>query len=91
MRQRLAIARALVHEPRLIVLDEPSSNLDAAGSQWLESLFKDWRRVGKTVCFASHDAAQSSNWADRIVHLNAGRMVAIERGEAPPTTLQRIA
>jgi heme ABC exporter ATP-binding subunit CcmA len=91
MRQRLAIARALVHEPRLIVLDEPSSALDAAGRQWLEGLFHRWRRAGRTVCFASHDAAQSRNVADRIVHLDAGRIVAIESGECSPTTLRRSA
>lgn len=91
MRQRVAIARALVHEPRLIVLDEPSSNLDAAGRQWLERLFERWRCAGRTVCFASHDAAQSRSLADRIVHLNAGRMVAIERGDCTPTTMRRSA
>jgi ABC-type multidrug transport system ATPase subunit len=91
MRQRLAIVRAIMHEPRFIVLDEPSSNLDTAGRQWLDWLFKDWRRAGRTVCFASHDATQSSNLADRIVHLNAGRMVAIERGNDPLITLRRSA
>ena len=88
MRQRLAIARALVHEPRLIVLDEPSSNLDSAGRQWLERLFECWRRRGRTVCFASHDAVQSRRLADRIVQLDAGRLAAIERGGCPPTTLR---
>jgi ABC-type multidrug transport system ATPase subunit len=91
MRQRLSIARALVHEPRLILLDEPSSNLDAAGRQWLERLFDRWRRAGQSVCFASHDAAQSRSLADRIVHLDAGRMVAIERGDCPLTTLRQSA
>lgn len=91
MRQRLAIARALMHDPRLIVLDEPSSSLDAAGRQWLERLFDRWRRAGRTVCFASHDAAQSRKLADRIVHLDAGRIVAIERGDCPPITLRRSA
>jgi ABC-type multidrug transport system ATPase subunit len=91
MRQRLAIARALVHEPRLIVLDEPSSYLDAAGRQWLEQLFERWRRTGRTVCFASHDAAQSGSLSDRIIHLDAGRIVAIERGDRPLTKLRRSA
>jgi ABC-2 type transport system ATP-binding protein len=90
-RQRLAIARALVHDPRLIVLDEPSSNLDAAGRQWLEQLFQRWRRTGRTVCFASHDTAQSRSLAHRVVHLDSGRIVAIERGDCPPTTLRRSA
>jgi ABC-2 type transport system ATP-binding protein len=91
MRQRLAIVRALVHEPRLIVLDEPSSNLDAAGRQWLERLFERWRCAGRTICFASHDAAQSRSLADRIIHLDAGRMAVIERGNCLPTTFWRSA
>jgi ABC-type multidrug transport system ATPase subunit len=91
MRQRLAIARALVHEPQLIVLDEPSSNLDAAGRQWLERLFEDWRCVGRTICFASHDAAQGRSFAHRIVHLDAGRIVALERGDLSSAKLRRSA
>jgi ABC-2 type transport system ATP-binding protein len=91
MRQRLAIARALVHEPQLIVLDEPSSNLDAAGLQWLERLFEHWRCAGRAVCFASHDVAQGRSLAHRIIHLDAGRILAIERGDCPSTTLRRSA
>ena len=91
MRQRLSIVRALVHEPRLIVLDEPSSSLDAAGRQWLERLFQRWRHAGRTVCFVSHDAAQSRSLADRVVHLDAGKIVAIEKGDRPLTPLQRSA
>ncbi len=91
MRRRLAIARASLHEPRLIVLDEPFSNLDAASRLWLDRLFQRWRRTGRTVCFASHDAAQCRNLADRVIHLDAGRIVAIERPDRLPTALQRSA
>ena len=91
MRQRVAILRALVHEPRLLVLDEPSANLDTQGREWLERLLGRWRSAGRTICFASHDAAQSRTLADRIVHLNAGRIVAIERGGCPTTKLLRSA
>ena len=91
MRQRLSIVRAVVHEPRLIVLDEPSSSLDAAGRQWLERLFQRWRHAGRTVCFASHDAAQSHNFADRVVQLDAGKIVAIKKIDCQLTTLQRSA
>jgi ABC-type multidrug transport system ATPase subunit len=89
MRQRLAIARAIVHEPRLIVLDEPSSNLDESGRQWLERQFQGWREAGQTVCFASHDAAQCHQLANRIIHLDAGQMVAIEEGGNSSTMLRR--
>jgi ABC-type multidrug transport system ATPase subunit len=91
LRQRLAIARAIVPEPRLIVLDEPSTNLDAAGRQWLERLFQGWRRAGRTVCFASHDAAQSRNLANRLIRLDAGRIAAIEGCDCQPDSLLRSA
>jgi ABC-type multidrug transport system ATPase subunit len=91
MRQRVAIIRALVHEPRLLVLDEPSANLDAEGREWLVRLFQRWRSAGRTVCFASHDVAQCRTLADRIVYLDAGRIVATERGGCPTTTLRRSA
>lgn len=88
MRQRLAIARALVHDPRLLVLDEPSSSLDAAGRQWLEQLFEQWRDEGRTVCLASHDEALSRKLANRLVLLNAGRIEAIEKVGCPPGQLR---
>jgi heme ABC exporter ATP-binding subunit CcmA len=90
MRQRVAILRALVHEPRLLVLDEPSANLDTQGREWLEWLFQRWQSAGRTVCFAGHDAAQCRTLADRIVHLDATRVVAIER-RGSSTQLQRSA
>ena len=79
MRRRLAIARALIHEPLLILLDEPFASLDANGSQWLELFFQRWRTSKRTVCFASHDAEQSRRLADRVVWLNAGRISTPER------------
>jgi heme exporter protein A len=91
MRQRVAILRALVHEPRLLVLDEPSANLDAQGRKWLERLHRQWRSAGRSVCFASHDADQCRELADRIVHLDAGRIVAIEQCRFPVVSLQRFA
>ncbi len=78
-RRRLALARALVHEPLLFLLDEPFASLDADGSEWLELLFQRWRDTESTVCFASHDVEQSRRLADRIIWLNAGRIVPANR------------
>lgn len=88
MQQRVAIVRALVHEPRLIVLDEPSSNLDVEGRHWLELLFEGWRQAGQTVCFASHDVAQTNALADRIVELAAGRIVTTRKRKCPVSLLR---
>ncbi len=83
IRRRLAIIRALVHEPLLILLDEPFASLDTDGSEWLERLFQQWRLAKRTVCLASHDIDQSRRLADRIIWLDGGRIAATER----PTSL----
>jgi ABC-type multidrug transport system ATPase subunit len=78
MRRRLAIARALVHEPALLLLDEPFASLDVNGQQWLERILRDYRSEKRTVCFTCHDIGVSSRLADRIVWLNRGHIAAIE-------------
>lgn len=77
-RRRLAIARAFIHDPHLILLDEPFASLDANGSEWLELLFQKWRDTERTVCFVSHDVEQSRYLADRIIWLKAGRIAATD-------------
>lgn len=91
MRQRMAILRAEVHEPRLLILDEPSAKLDAQGHHWLEQLFQQWRSAGRTVCLASHDATLCRAVADWIAHLDAGRIVATERRGDPTIEMRRSA
>jgi heme exporter protein A len=78
MRRRLAIARALVHEPALVLLDEPFASLDVSGQQWLERILGECRSEGRTVCFTCHDMSVSSRLADRIVWLDRGQIVAIK-------------
>lgn len=78
IRRRIAVLRACVHNPRLILLDEPFASLDAEGSQWLEDRFASWR-TNRCVCFASHDLALSECLADRILRLHTGQIASIER------------
>jgi heme exporter protein A len=82
MRQRLTILRAVVHRPQLVVLDEPSARLDSTGQEWLARLLTLCRNNGQSVCFASHDADECRDLADRIVHLDAGRIATIEQVRA---------
>jgi ABC-type multidrug transport system ATPase subunit len=82
LRRRVAIIRALVHEPRLILLDEPFASLDIKGRQWLEGLFREWRNGGQTVCFACHDVPQSRLLGHRIVWLDCGRVAGLETSDS---------
>ncbi len=76
MRQRLALARALIHDPPIVLLDEPFSGLDAAGRQWLAALLGEQRQAGRTICFATHDETQTRQLADRLLVLQAGTLAA---------------
>ena len=74
MQQRLAVARALVHDPQILFLDEPFAGLDAEGTEWLMALLLDLRQRGRTICFASHDEARTRRLADRALVLRSGRL-----------------
>jgi ABC-type multidrug transport system ATPase subunit len=74
MRQRLAIARALIHDPPLVLLDEPFSSLDAAGSQWLSALLADLRDHGHTICFVTHEEEKVRSLAGRVLELQDGKV-----------------
>lgn len=64
-RQRLAIARALQYEPQVLLLDEPTANLDPGNTGVVEALIANYRQSGKAVIWISHDAEQLSRVADR--------------------------
>lgn len=75
MLQRIGLAQALVHDPRLIVLDEPTAGVDPAGSRQIRDLILDLKRLGKTVILSSHLLEQVEEVCDRVGILNRGRMV----------------
>ena len=75
MRQRLALASALLGEPTVLVLDEPATGLDPAGMAWLRRLLGDWAAQGRTVLFSSHALREVELAADRVVIIDQGRIV----------------
>jgi ABC-2 type transport system ATP-binding protein len=75
MRQRLALAGALLGDPEVLVLDEPANGLDPAGMAWLRRLLSDWAAQGRTVLFSSHVLTEVEFVADRIVIIDRGRVV----------------
>jgi ABC-type multidrug transport system ATPase subunit len=73
LRQRTALARATLHAPRVLLLDEPFAGLDAAYAERLESFLKEASRDGRALLFTSHEAQRVGRLASRMLHLEGRR------------------
>jgi len=78
MRQRLALATALLGDPRVLLLDEPSNGLDPDGIHWLRDRVRRFADEGGTVLVSSHLLAELAKLADDLVVVGAGRLIAAE-------------
>jgi ABC-2 type transport system ATP-binding protein len=85
MRQRLAVATALLGEPRVLVLDEPANGLDPEGIAWLRGLLRNQAAAGRTVLISSHLLAELAQTVDDVVVIARGRLVR----QAPLAELTR--
>ena len=82
--QRVALARAIVKEARVLLLDEPLSNLDAKLREQMRVELRDLqRRIGTTAVYVTHDQEEAMSLSDRVAVMNEGRVVEL----APPRTL----
>ncbi len=74
--QRLAIARAVVSKPAILIADEPTGNLDKVYAADIVTLFKAFQQVGVTVIIATHDALGQANQENKVLHLHQGRLAS---------------
>src|SRR5689334_24784750 len=72
--QRLAIARAIVHRPAVLIADEPTGNLDAALAAEIGELFRSFHQVGVTLVIATHDEAFAARLKPRVIALKEGKV-----------------
>ncbi|MCS6851965.1 MAG: ABC transporter ATP-binding protein [Gemmataceae bacterium] len=77
MIQRLGLAQALLNEPELLVLDEPTEGLDLAGRQLLRDVVEDQRRKGRTTLLVSHVLTEVEQLCDRVAVIVQGRLVHV--------------
>ncbi len=81
-RQKLGLVLAMAHEPRLLILDEPTSSLDPLVQERLRSRLRRMARSGHTVFFSSHTLSEVESLCDRVAILREGRLVANETLDA---------
>jgi cell division transport system ATP-binding protein len=74
--QRVCIARAVVHRPAVLLVDEPTGNLDDAYARDIVELFRSFNQVGVTVAIATHDRLVAEQLSARVIHLGQGRIAA---------------
>ena len=76
MRQRLALASALIGDPEVLILDEPANGLDPQGIRWLRDLLRGFAGEGRAILVSSHLLAEISQTVDALVVIRRGRLVA---------------
>ncbi|MDO6657182.1 ATP-binding cassette domain-containing protein [Anaerobacillus sp. 1_MG-2023] len=80
MKQRLAIAQAIMESPTLLILDEPTNALDEDGVNLVRSILLEEKKKGVTILIASHNKEDISTLTDDIFKMNSGKLVELEKG-----------
>ncbi len=84
MQQRLAIGRAVLHDPDVMLFDEPHTGLDQDACRMLDNVLREVAAAGRTVVMTSHDLARAADLASRFDVISKGFIVASEQGSAIP-------
>jgi ABC-2 type transport system ATP-binding protein len=78
MKQRLHIAKALIHDPELVFLDEPTIGLDPGGARDIRNMVRGMKREGKTIFLTTHNMFEADELCDRIAVISKGKIVALD-------------
>lgn len=90
MKQRLILAMALLHEPKLLFLDEPTSGLDVHSTRMILSLLRDLNRAGTTIFLTTHNMEEANQLCHRVGIIRSGKIVAIDAPEKLKTAIDRV-
>ncbi|MGC8872920.1 MAG: ABC transporter ATP-binding protein [Chloroflexia bacterium] len=78
MRQKVALARALLHDPPVLLLDEPTSAMDPMGARQVRTLIRELKEAGRTILLCTHNLVEAEELADRIAILRLGKTIAFD-------------
>jgi ABC-2 type transport system ATP-binding protein len=87
MRQKLALARAMIHNPRVLLLDEPTSAMDPESARLVRNSISDLRSADRTIILCTHNLAEAEELADHIAIIRRGRIIAMGSPSALKETL----
>ncbi len=88
MKQRLHIARTLIHDPELVFLDEPTIGLDPVGARDLRQMVRNMQAENKTILLTTHYMFEADALCQRIGVVNHGKLIALDTPEALKSTVQ---
>jgi sodium transport system ATP-binding protein len=78
MKQKVAIARAVVHDPPVMIFDEPTAGLDVLGARTVVQFIRDCRAQGKAVLLCTHQMVEAAKLCDRVAIIHAGQIRAVD-------------
>ncbi|MBU4339264.1 ATP-binding cassette domain-containing protein [Patescibacteria group bacterium] len=81
MKQKLAIARSVIHDPKVLIFDEPTSGLDVLASQTVRNFMLNSKESGKCVVFSTHQMRDAEKLCDRVVIIHKGKIIANDKVE----------
>jgi ABC-2 type transport system ATP-binding protein len=90
MQRRLSIAMAIIHQPRLLFLDEPTPGLDAQSARTIRDLIREMNAQGTTVFLTTHQIEEANQLCDRVAIINHGKIAAIDTPEKLKSAFQRV-